>query len=193
MSGLKGSLQFPGDMSLRFARRSDDPFLLKLFMAARPWIDWTSHDEKFVRFLYEDQLRLARLGVGTVYPEFQDFIVVKTGQDVGHLTINLGRQNWHIAQLELHPEAQGKGIGGDILRGLKAAAGKARLPLTVYTPQVLPRAVTFYRRHGFRLVAKQAPMFGLTWHPPGHPLAAAAEAAEAAILLRQGGAEAALV
>ncbi|MGE5503333.1 MAG: GNAT family N-acetyltransferase [Actinomycetota bacterium] len=169
MTSFSGSLKLPGGAALRFSRPSDQDFLLKLFMAARPWFDWTTLPADGIRALYEDQMRLTRMGAGAAYPEHLDFIVERTGQDIGHLVIDLGYSDWHINFLELHPEARGKGIGRDIVQGLQAAAAGVKLPLTVSTPDFLAGAVQFYARLGFGLIFYQQPMVHLGWCPPGMP------------------------
>lgn len=169
MSGISGSFQMAGGLSMRLPRPSDEAFLLDMFKGARPWIDWTSHDTDFVRHLYEEQLRITRAGMGSVYPEHLEFIVEKTGQSVAHLVVDLGYSEWRLSQLEVHPLARSKGIGSDIVRSLQAAAGNSSMPLTVAVPMILPRTLAFYARLGFLKVGEQAPMIGLAWFPPNMP------------------------
>lgn len=162
---LVGAIPMLGGLSLRFATSSDENFLLDMFLAARPWLAETSPDRDFVRFLLEDQKRIARLGAETVYPAHLEFIVEKTGQAVGHLLVDLGYADWRISQLEIHPQARGKSIGGDIMRSLQKAADGKNIALTVSTVMTLPRALGFYLRLGFVVTRQQAPVVDLIWLP----------------------------
>lgn len=165
MAGMADGLKLPGGLALRLVRPGDDLFILEMFMAARPWLAWTSKDRDFIRFLYEEQLRITRLGCGEVYPEHLDFIIVRSGQDLGHLVVDLGYGDWRLALLEIHPLARGRGEGSLVVRGLQMAATKARKPLTLATPMMLPRVISFYTRLGFAMVAQQPPMCEMGWWP----------------------------
>lgn len=170
MGALNGSFPMCGGLSMRFSRPADEAFLLDMFMAARPWFDWTNLERDGIRALYEDQLRLTRIGTGAVYPDHLDFVVEKTDQAVAHVVIDLGYHDWRVTQLEVHPLARGKGIGSDIIRSLQAAAQNGGMPLTVSTPMIQTNALTFYGRLGFGVVGEQAPMVHLAWLPPGRSL-----------------------
>jgi GNAT superfamily N-acetyltransferase len=159
----------PGGIALRFARPSDQDFLLKMFMAARPWFDWTTLPPDGIRHLYEDQMRITQAGAGAHYPEHLDFIIERTGQDIGHLMIDLGYGDWHISSFELHPETRGKGLGSEVIRGLQAGCTAQKLPLTVSTLESLNGALRFYGRAGFAMIVHRSPMVHLGWCPPGVP------------------------
>lgn len=133
-------------------------------MAARPWFNWVEHERDYIRFLYEDQMRITRLGNGANYPEHLDFVVEKTGQAVAHVVVDLGYHDWRITQLEVHPLARGKGIGGDIVRSLQGAAERACLPLTVSALSETG-APAFYAKLGFRVAGEQPPMLHMAWLP----------------------------
>lgn len=166
-----GAIPMLGGLSLRFVTPRDDDFLMLLFKAARPWFNWTTLERDAVWALYEQQMKVVRAGTGAVYPEHLDFVVEKTGQAVAHVVVDLGYHDWRITQLEVHPEARGKGIGSDIVRSLQAAAAKPRLPLTVSTLMTETRTVKFWGTLGFGLIAEMPPALHLAWLPPGRPLA----------------------
>ena len=171
----QGTLQLPGGLSLRFATGADKVFLLNMFMAARPWLALSHGDEEYVRFLYEDQLRINGIGQETALPNHLDFVVERSGQAIGHLVTHLGREEWRIAQLELHPLVRGKGNGSDLLRGLQAGAERAGVALTASALTEMPRTLAFYRRLGFHIAGQRPPVTDLFWLPPA--LAAARKAA----------------
>jgi GNAT superfamily N-acetyltransferase len=176
---FQGKLNFAGGTALRAVRPSDDDFLLGIFMAARPHLAHSHHDPDFVRFLYEDQRRINRIGAEGRYPEHLEFVIERTGQDIGYLRLNFGYSDWRIAELALHPLARGKGIGGVILKGLQTVAGQARMTLSLSTPSVMG-AAKFYARHGFVVLPDPDPMPAIrhmAWYPPGRTPSFAAGAA----------------
>lgn len=176
MPGLDGSLQLYGGLSLRAARPADQDFLLDMFVASRPWLNAASQDRDFVRTLYEQQYRGLQAALEERYPQHLDFVLERTGQAVGRVILDLGYADWRLSELQVHPLAQGKGIGSDLIRSLQAAAANAGMPLTLATLMVMTRAQEFYRRLGFRVVGQNPPAVELAWFPPGHPGAAPAGA-----------------
>jgi GNAT superfamily N-acetyltransferase len=168
---FEGKLAFAGGTTLRTVRPSDDDFLLGMFMAARPHLAQSHPDPDFVRFLYEDQRRINRIGAEGRYPDHLEFVIERTGQDVGFLRLDFGYSDWRIAEFALHPLARGKGIGGDILKGLQAVAGQAGMTLSLSTPSVMG-AAGFYARHGFAMLPAADPtqpsaVVHMAWYPPG--------------------------
>lgn len=178
MTAFAGAIPMLGGLSLRFVKPSDEDFLLELFMAARPWFNWSTLERDAIRTLYEQQWHITRQGTGAVYPEHLDFMVEKTGQTVAHLVVDLGYHDWRITQLEVHPLARAKGIGSDVVRGLQAGAARFMMPLTVSAMIAAQGAVRFWGRMGFGLTAETPPMLQLAWFPPGHPAAAPASQAK---------------
>jgi len=166
---IPANLPLIGSLALRQTRPDDTDFLLKMFMAARPWLTETSHDADFVRTLFEDQYRITRHGLETLYPEHLDFVVEKTGQSVGHLTINLGRDDWRLGIVEIHPRARRKGIGRDLVKSLQTAAGSKLISLSVMAMTFPNDGLLFWLSQGFRVVDQRPPAVGLLWYPPGRP------------------------
>lgn len=181
---FEGKLAFAGGTALRLVRPSDDDFLLAMFMAARPHLAQSHPDPDFVRFLYEDQRRINRIGAEGRYPEHLEFIVERTGQDIGYLRLNFGYSDWRIAELAVHPLARGKGIGGVILKGLQTVAGQARMTLSLSTPSTIGSAAAFFARRGFVRLPDPDPMpaqFHMAWYPPGRTPSFAAGAGSGAL------------
>jgi len=181
---FQGKLAFAGGTSLRLVQPSDDNFLLGMFMAARPHLAVSHPDRDFVRFLYEDQRRINRIGAEGRYPEHLEFVIERTGQDVGYLRLDFGYSDWRIAEFALHPLARGKGIGGVILKGLQTVAGQARMTLSLSTPATIGSAAAFYARYGFVALPSSEPMptmLHMAWYPPGRTPTFAADASAGAV------------
>ena len=57
--------------------------------------------------------------------------------------------------MELDPDWQGHGIGGDILSGLLDDARRLGKPLTLTALTSDTRAIAFYERHGLRIIRRE--------------------------------------
>ena len=166
---FQGKLQLFGGLALRQTRAEDSVFLMDMFITARPWLCESSGDPDFVRFLYEDQYRINRNGLETLYPEHLDFLIERTGQSVGRLTLDFGRSDWRISILEIHPQARRKGIGGDLVRSLQKAASGPKMVLSGAALAYPPGGLDFWVRQGFRVMAMRPPILEIAWYPPGRP------------------------
>jgi GNAT superfamily N-acetyltransferase len=166
MSGIAGSFKLFGGLSMRFARPDDKPVLFEMFLAARPWLAQANHDRDYLRALYEQQIQAHETGAGTAYPNHVDLLVEKTGQVVGRVIIHLALTEWRIVEFEIHPLAQGKGIGADLMRSLQAAAATARAPMRVGAAAMMPEMVAFFRHCGFQVTASEPPIIQMIWYPP---------------------------
>ncbi|HYC01650.1 MAG TPA: GNAT family N-acetyltransferase [Azospirillaceae bacterium] len=167
MSGLEGGLKLYGGLGLRFTRESDQEYLLDLFVSSRPWLRDTSDDRDFLRTVFEQQYRGLRASLEARYPQHLDFIVQRTGQDIGRLILDLGYNDWRVSELQLDERVRGKGVGTDLMRSLQAAAANAMVPITLAALMVSPQAQAFYARLGFIVVADNPPVVEMAWAPPG--------------------------
>lgn len=73
------------------------------------------------------------------------------GERVGFTVVRKLADHIHLNHLYLLPQAQGHGIGADVLRALFAVADGAGLPVRV-AALTQSRSNAFYQRNGFRLV-----------------------------------------
>ncbi|WP_148266113.1 GNAT family N-acetyltransferase [Pseudovibrio sp. FO-BEG1] len=77
----------------------------------------------------------------------------------------------YLERLYFHPNAQGRGIGAEILTLLKQQATAQTKPIRL---DVLPksRANPFYLRHGFKLVEEREEEKVYEWRVEGHKVSA---------------------
>ena len=61
-------------------------------------------------------------------------------------------EHWYLPWLGVVPDAQGQGLGGQLLEHGLAIVDRTHLPAFLETPN--PRTVAFYERHGFVLTAE---------------------------------------
>ncbi len=70
--------------------------------------------------------------------------------------------HWYLDVIAVEPAAQGRGIGGALLRAVHARADADGVPIALLTYQ--PTNLPFYRRHGYTVVCEgTAPGNGLRW------------------------------
>jgi ribosomal protein S18 acetylase RimI-like enzyme len=77
--------------------------------------------------------------------------------------------HWYLWQLGVEPEQQGRGIGGALIGPVLQRADASGLPCYLETHK--ERNVTFYRRHGFEVIADDEPPGGVPhyWILIRHP------------------------
>ncbi len=83
--------------------------------------------------------------------------------------------HWYILVLGVHPDHQGKGLGGRLLRQVLQRADDERV--AVYLESSNPNNLDFYRKHGFEVMVEIVPVAGC---PPIWGLLRASESTEKA-------------
>ena len=87
-------------------------------------------------------------------PEFSSFDLANThivhdgDKALGYVTVEPAEDHVRLRKLYLDPEAQGQGIGADLLRLGREEAAAAGLPLRLSVLRPNQRAVDFYLREG---------------------------------------------
>jgi GNAT superfamily N-acetyltransferase len=64
--------------------------------------------------------------------------------------------HWYVLILGVHPDHQGKGLGGELLRQVLQRAHEDRV--AVYLESSNPKNLDFYRKHGFEVTAEIVPV-----------------------------------
>ena len=87
------------------------------------------------------------------------------GSIVGVAVVNRSQSGWKIDELAVAPEWHGKSLGSQLLQFVEAEAHTAGAPaLSLHTPLIMDRLVSFYQRHGFRESHRALPEHGLDNH-----------------------------
>jgi GNAT superfamily N-acetyltransferase len=66
--------------------------------------------------------------------------------------------HWYILVLGAHPDHQGKGLGGELLKPILQKADEENV--AVYLECSNPRSLDFYDKHGFRVIEEIVPIHG---------------------------------
>ena len=72
------------------------------------------------------------------------------GVDIGVLAVEENADEIYLAEVQMLPESQGKGIGSSIVRSLIERGRSQGKPVTLRVLRTNPRATALYARLGFR-------------------------------------------
>ncbi|MCW6006785.1 GNAT family N-acetyltransferase [Micromonospora sp. CPCC 205371] len=81
-------------------------------------------------------------------------IVTVDGRDLGVLIVEYAPHEIVLGRIELHPDAQGRGIGTALIREVLAEGAASGRPVALEVLTVNPRAQALYERLGFREVGR---------------------------------------
>jgi ribosomal protein S18 acetylase RimI-like enzyme len=145
------------DWTLRPARPGDQEFLRSLHeLSYREHVErvWGWDDGEQAGY-FERRFQPERLQ-----------IVQASGEDVGVLSVEDRDDELFLADVEIHPRWQGRGIGSSIVRSLQDQARSAGKPLTLQVLHVNTRARALYERLGFGEVWRDEIRSRMRWRPP---------------------------
>ena len=140
--------------SLRPAQFSDRDFLFRLNEATmREHVErvWGWDDDAQVAF-FENRFR----------PDAWQ-IIQADRQDIGVLVVEHKSDEMFLAELQILPDWQGRGVGASIVRSLMHDAAACRKPLTLRVLHVNTRARALYERLGFRPLTEIETHVYLRW------------------------------
>ncbi|WP_244646037.1 GNAT family N-acetyltransferase [Bradyrhizobium campsiandrae] len=136
---------------LRPAAAADEIFVRRLFKAVRAEQFASANlPAELLDRLLEQQLRAQNAGYAARFPDAASLIVVHDEIPVGRLIVRASRDSWRVVDIALLPEAQGRGIGADLVEAMAGAAeqaGAGELNLSVRTANAAARRL--YARLGF--------------------------------------------
>jgi GNAT superfamily N-acetyltransferase len=92
-------------------------------------------------------------------------IIVIDGHDAGRLVVDRRASEHRIVDIALLPAFRGRGVGGDILRGLQRGAGSGGCLLSIHVERNNP-ARSLYERLGFLPAGEPGEVYQLMeWRP----------------------------
>ena len=164
---LMGSNSLPNGLTVRPARPGDKAFLEKLHKDQREDLKMIDADKDYIEGILDLQLRAQSQGYGTMFPNALYFIIEKTGEPVGKLTLDWGGTEARVVDLGFIKRARGKGFGQTVIQGLLAACGPAKCPLAVSVAINNPGLYQSLLKMGFQVMdaAEGASHHMLIWFP----------------------------
>ena len=126
---------------LRQARPEDRDFLFDLNrMTMKDYVEqvWGWDDQQQIAF-FDDR-----------FSPDQWQIIRADGTDIGVLIVEEDAREIYLAEIQILPEWQGRGIGSSVIRALMEKGKATGKSLTLRVLHVNPRARALYERFGFR-------------------------------------------
>jgi ribosomal protein S18 acetylase RimI-like enzyme len=145
------------DLRVRPALSSDREFLFEVRRATlRAYVEQTSG--------WDDAEQ--RVTADREFAELPFAVVEESGRAVGYVCVIHQRECDFIDEIALLPEAQGRGIGTQLLRDILLAAQQRGVPVQLSVFVNNP-AQALYARLGFEVVRVEEPRMLMQWTPAG--------------------------
>jgi ribosomal protein S18 acetylase RimI-like enzyme len=156
-----------GEVTLRPATDEDRDLLFRVYAATREdelaLVDWPAEQkDAFLRQQFEAQDRHYR----EHYPGARFLVVERQGEAVGRFYVHHREGEIRLMDVALLPAARGRGIGSRLVRDLMAEAAASGRRLTIHVER-FNRALSLYRRLGFRVAEDKGVYLFLEWLPAG--------------------------
>jgi 2-phosphosulfolactate phosphatase len=94
-------------------------------------------------------------------------ILAVDGREAGMVEARLDRDGLYLANIEIGPEHQGRGLGARVMTVLATAAHARGLPLVLQVLKTNPRARGFYERFGLRVTGESSYHWPMELAPRG--------------------------
>jgi ribosomal protein S18 acetylase RimI-like enzyme len=113
--------------------------------------DWSAEErEPLLRMQFNAQ----RSGFQAAYPDADESLILLDGRPVGVLVVDRNGPSIHLVDIAIAIEAQGLGIGTQIVVGLQDEAHARARPLTLSVLRTNVRAMALYAHLGFQVVGQ---------------------------------------
>ena len=134
---------------LRQARADDQEFLFQLYAGTRlheiAAFGWpAAQQEMFLRMQFNAQHR----SYESAYGNADHQVIEQQGQPIGRIMVLRGKDFTLLVDIALLAEYRGRGIGGELLRGLIQECNRNSVPLRLQVLKTNP-ALRLYERLGF--------------------------------------------
>lgn len=153
-------------LAVRPALSKDEIFLYDLYAAVRgpefanaPLTP--TQREHLIRMQFRGQMSTYT----QLFPNSCYHIVLLDSKPVGRLWVAQMEREFHLVDVAVHPNVQGKGIGTALLQRLQQEATRARLPITSCVSRFNPGSLRFHKRLGFQIAREDTMNYFLEWRP----------------------------
>ena len=162
-------------ITFRPVEDADLEFLFEVYADSRAEelsiVPWTEQQkEEFLRMQFRAQHEFYTQNY--LQAEFE--IILVDGQPVGRLYVERREDEHRIMDIALFTSQRGRGIGGEIMRGLLQEAAGAGKPVTIHVLKQ-NRALRLYERLGFREIGDTEVYLLMEWKPDSSPAEAPPE------------------
>jgi ribosomal protein S18 acetylase RimI-like enzyme len=143
--------------ALRPATPADCEWLAALRrLTMRPYVEETWHiwDDAVQKARFEDPDELSKIQIITV-----------GGRDAGLWHVERNAQDIFLANVQIHPDFQNRGLGSTLIVGLMREAHTRRLPLRLQVLKANAPARRLYERLGLRAFDETSSHVLMIWRP----------------------------
>jgi GNAT superfamily N-acetyltransferase len=152
-------------ITFRPITETDHAFLRELYgstraqeMEAVPWP--TEEKRAFLDMQFDAQHRF----YAKQFPTASFELVLENGEAIGRLYVDRRRDEHRVIDIALLPEWRGRGVGGQLMRGLlEEAAGVGKM-VRIHVERLNP-AMRLYERLGFQKIEDQGVYDLMEWRP----------------------------
>jgi ribosomal protein S18 acetylase RimI-like enzyme len=153
-------------LAVRPVLPQDEIFLYELYSAVRaPEFALAPINATQKEHLMRMQFRGQMSAYSQMYPNSCYHLVLLDGKPVGRLWVSQGESDFHLVDIAVHPDLQGKGIGTVLIQRLQQEATKAMLPIHCCVFRFNPGSLRFHRRLGFTIVREDEMQYYMEWRP----------------------------
>jgi GNAT superfamily N-acetyltransferase len=151
--------------SMRARGADDQEFWFRVYCSTRaeemamvPW------DESQKRAFLEMQFKAQSEAYQQQFPGAEHSVILEDGVPAGRIIVDRDAKRILLVDIALLPEHRGRGIGGELIAGLKTEAEEAAKPLWLDVETFNPVRF-FYERIGFRKIDEVGVYWRLEWRP----------------------------
>jgi ribosomal protein S18 acetylase RimI-like enzyme len=154
--------------AFRRATRNDLMFLRELYRSLRvdefASLAWSPEQ---MRAFLDQQFDLQHRGYVVTFPRADFLLILWGGTPVGRLYLDASHDHWRIVDIGLTPERRNAGLGFAVMQAVKRhAQASAAAGVVLHVACDNQGAQRFYRRLGFREVAREEPICArMVWTP----------------------------
>ncbi len=158
-------------LKLRPVDPDDEPFLREL----RAQVDserlglqyWSPEAEQLAQKILAMQFKAHSAHYRKVKSNWdtKDCVIELDGQRVGRFIVTQDSKVVHLADIAVHRNHRGKGIGQAVIDSTKAECIQSKRTLCLHVDPLNP-AVQFYQHLGFRIVEQKPTHYLMEWVPP---------------------------
>lgn len=130
MQAVGGMLELFDGLALRPQMPADEPFLRRLIHHSKAEVWQADKPRDEIHAILDQQVAAQRAQYPQMHAQLMQFIITKTGVDVGRLEVGFGPNEWRVVALDFIPEMENKGFGTSVLKSLQAASRNGMVPLT---------------------------------------------------------------
>jgi ribosomal protein S18 acetylase RimI-like enzyme len=142
-------------ISLRPARKSDEPFFYDVFKSVRgPEFAVLGLHPEQLEMLMKQQYEARTGSYEAQFPDSGNSVVLSGETPIGQFWVFRTPEEFLVVDIALMPDHRGTGVGGALMKQFMAEADAAAVPVRVTVATNNPGSLRFHQRLGFRITSQ---------------------------------------